>query len=97
MKRIQFEEDSLQTTIEELVEVALDDNEPTKVVLVGAQLNEEDRKKLLSFLRKNKDVFAWTHEDMPGIDPRETSHKLNVDPDHPPVKQKQRRFSPEMN
>lgn len=84
-------------TIEELVEVALDDKEPTKVVLVGARLNEEDRERLLSFLKRNKDVFSWTHGDTLGIYLKEASHKLNVDPDHPPMKQKQRRFSPEMN
>ncbi|KAJ9538325.1 hypothetical protein OSB04_031058 [Centaurea solstitialis] len=41
--------------------------------------------------------FAWSHEDMVGIDPNIISHKLNVDPTFKPVKQKRRKFAPERN
>jgi hypothetical protein len=40
-----------------------------KFVRVGSQLNPTQKKKLVSFLRKNSDVFVWSHEDMPGISP----------------------------
>ena len=40
-------------------------------------------------------VFAWSHEDMPGISSKEIVHILNVDPDMKPVKQKRRKFSQE--
>ena len=30
------------------------------------------------FLRKSIDVLAWSHEDMPGIDPSVITHRLNV-------------------
>ncbi|XP_059630057.1 uncharacterized protein LOC132273040 [Cornus florida] len=45
----------------------------------------------------SKDVFAWSHSDMPGIDPSVSYHSLNVDPNIRPVKQKQKRFTPERN
>ena len=32
---------------------------------------------------------------MTGIDPDIVVHRLQVDPDHPPVKQKRRKFTPE--
>uniref|UniRef100_A0A2N9GRH3 Integrase catalytic domain-containing protein n=1 Tax=Fagus sylvatica TaxID=28930 RepID=A0A2N9GRH3_FAGSY len=35
---------------------------------------------LLSFLRKNADVFAWSHDDMPSISTNVITHKLNVNP-----------------
>jgi hypothetical protein len=38
-------------------------------------------------------VFAWSHEDMPGISPEEIVHVLNVDPNMKPVKQKRRKFA----
>jgi hypothetical protein len=41
------------------------------------------------------EVFAWSHEDMPGISPKEIVHVLNVDLDMKPVKQKRRKFAPE--
>ena len=34
---------------------------------------------------------------MTGIDPEVVVHKLQVDPDHPPVKQKRRKFAPKLN
>ena len=34
---------------------------------------------------------------MTGIDPDIAVHRLQVDPDHPPVKQKRRKFTPEWN
>jgi hypothetical protein len=39
-------------------------------------------------LKKNSDVFAWTHQDMPGIDLEVMIHVLSVDPK--PMKQKKR-------
>jgi hypothetical protein len=30
-------------------------------------------------------MFAWSHEDIPGINPLVIVHKLNVDPNHRPV------------
>jgi hypothetical protein len=40
----------------------------------------------VNFLLRNIEVFAWSHEDMPGISPEEIVHVLNVDPDMKPVK-----------
>jgi hypothetical protein len=42
-------------------------------------------------------VFAWCHDDMPGIDPSVISHGLNVDLNYRPVKQKRRNFAPKRN
>ena len=48
----------------------------------------------MDFLRKNLEVFAWSHEDMSRISPEVIIHALNVDPDMKPVKQKRRKFTP---
>ena len=84
------EADVPETTTEELREIILNEAEPEKKILIGALLSSEEREELVSVLRKNKDVFAWTHQDMVGVDPAEASHNLNTDPKFPPVKQKQR-------
>jgi hypothetical protein len=48
----------------------------------------------VKFLHRNVEVFVWSHEDMPGIRPEEIVHVLN--PGAKPVKQKRRKFAPEM-
>ena len=40
-----------------------------KVLKIGSKLNPEVRSKLIEYLKNSLDVFAWTHEDMIGIDP----------------------------
>jgi hypothetical protein len=40
----------------------------------------------VNFLHMNLEVFAWSHEDMPGISLEEIIHVLNVDLDMKPVK-----------
>ena len=40
---------------------------------------------LVQFLKDNLDIFAWNHEDMPGIPPKVIKHKLNVNLEKKPV------------
>ena len=49
----------------------------------------------MDFLRRNLEVFAWSHEDMSGISPEVIVYILNVDPNMKPMKQKRRKFAPE--
>ena len=70
-------------------------SDPLKTVQVGAQLPEEERTRLLEFLRANTDMFAWSAADMPGIPPEVITHRLNVDPSCRPVRQKKRSFAME--
>jgi hypothetical protein len=60
--------------------------DPGKKIHVGSQLPQLVKEDLVAFLRCNSDVFAWSHEDMLGIDLSVIVHKLNVDPNHRPVK-----------
>ena len=55
------------------------------------------RESIIKFLKGNLDVFAWTHDDMPDIDPSTICHKLNVDPSIRPVKQKRQVFALDRN
>nr|XP_023902021.1 uncharacterized protein LOC112013873 [Quercus suber] len=80
--------------IEVLEDVSLDDSNPERCTRIGADL-EEEIKYLVQFLRKNIDVFSWSHEDMPGIDPNVITHRLNVCSSSKPVRQKKRVFTPE--
>lgn len=64
-------------------------------VIIGMTLTSEMRDEVIQFLKANLDVFAWSHEDMVGIDPEIACHRLNIDPTKKPVSQKRRKFGPE--
>ena len=48
-------------------------------------MKEKTKQDLIQFLRENIDVFAWSHEDMPAIDPSVITHRLNVYQSFKPV------------
>jgi hypothetical protein len=62
-------------------------------VLLGSQLYDEQEKTLLRFLFNNKDVFAWSANDLCGVNRDVIEHSLNVDPVIRPRKQKLRKMS----
>ena len=39
----------------------------------------QEREQLVALLQKYKDVFAWTYDEILGLDPRLVVHSLNVD------------------
>lgn len=55
--------------LKELFEIVLDEEEHNKKIKIGAKVSPENRGKIMERLRRNKDVFTWTHDDMVGIDP----------------------------
>ena len=69
----------VQKSIEDLTEIGLDPNDPDRFFLLGSQLPEPEMTELLNLLLQNKEVFAWTPYEMPGISPEVMCHKLNVD------------------
>jgi len=66
-------------------------------VLIGTLLTKKEKDEMITFMCKNKDVFAWSHKDIPGVDLEMAVHSLNIDPKYQPVRQKKQRFAPERN
>ena len=56
-----------------------------------ANMGGEDKVETLLLLIQNVDVFAWSPNEVPGVDLEFIVHRLNVDPSFPPKKQKSRR------
>jgi hypothetical protein len=52
---------------------------PDRAVTIGAQLNPEEEEKLIQFLNKNKDVFAWSTKYLQGVDRDIIKHTLETD------------------
>ena len=62
-----------------------DDSE--KFFQVGSRIPRQEKEKLMGFLRKNLDVFAWNAYEAPGVDSNFICHHLNVNPSVTPKKQ----------
>lgn len=80
---------------EEITSINLGTNSNPQEVKIGSTLSPQERDEMMKLLREFKDVFAWSYEDMPGLDPEIAVHKIPLKPDAKPVKQKLRRVRPE--
>ena len=85
----------LAETIEILEDVSLDESNPEKFTKIGTSMREKTKLELVGFLKQSTNVFAWSHEDMPEIDPSVITYHLNVSPSYEPIRQKKRVFTPE--
>ena len=74
--------------VEALKTVELVDGEPSKNMNIGMRLSTQMKKKLVQFLKSNLDVFAWSHEDMPGTATEVIQHHLDVDLERKPIEQR---------
>ena len=80
---------------EETVSINLGNEEDPRMVQIGSTLSSEEHEQLVDLLKEFQDVFAWSYEDMPGIDPEIVQHRIPLYPDAKPVKQKLRRIQPD--
>ena len=71
---------------EDLEKIIVGDD-PEKFFQVGSRLPPQEKEKLMGFLRKNLDVFAWNAYEAPGVDSNFIYHHLNVNPSITPKKQ----------
>ena len=69
------------------------ENDP-RTVIISLNLNPEEESTLTQVLKEYKDTFAWTYEDMPGLDPALVEHRLPIKSGAKAVKQKFRRLHP---
>ena len=71
---------------EDLMKVTIGDD-LEKFFQIGSQLPQQEKKKLIEFLKQNIDVFAWNTYEAPGVNPEFICHHLNVNPLIVPKKQ----------
>ena len=79
------EQRTIAEPVEELEDVMFDESRPGRTTRMGTLASPTVRQDLANFLRKNQDIFVWSHEDMPRIDSSVIVHRLNVNPDSSPV------------
>ncbi|RDY01037.1 hypothetical protein CR513_15694, partial [Mucuna pruriens] len=71
----------------DLESVSLQEGTEGREVRIGKQLPPDSRVKLLELLKEYADVFAWSYQDMPGLDREIVENKLPLLPRGTPVRQ----------
>ncbi|KAL0406315.1 UNVERIFIED_CONTAM: hypothetical protein Slati_3945400 [Sesamum latifolium] len=71
---------------EELLNIEIIPGNSNKTTRIGSHLGEEAKKEITLCLQRNTDIFAWTPQDLEGIDPQVITHHLNIDPSYKPIK-----------
>ena len=93
---LEQDENIIQSFEEQIELVNLGSEDDVKEVKIGSRLCPDAKKGLIDLLREYSDVFAWSYQDMPGLDSEIVEHRLPLKPECPPVKQKLRRTHPDM-
>ena len=66
-----------------------------KTFKLGKTLDDTTRDQIAEVISKHLDAFAWSASDMSRIDPDLLSHRLAMDPQAKPVRQRRRKFNEE--
>ncbi|XP_069148216.1 uncharacterized protein [Solanum lycopersicum] len=90
-------ENQQKSNLEETEMVNLGDSECVKEVKTSTYLNGTQKESLIHLLAEYSDVFVWEVGDMQGLSTDVISHKLPINPGFEPVKQKTRKFKPELS
>ena len=81
--------------VEETKKVPLLEGNTSKQVIISTMLDGEIEADLIHFLHDINKIFAWSTEDLRGVDRSIIEHILDIDKNHPPIKQKLRKMSKE--
>ncbi|KAI5313714.1 hypothetical protein L3X38_042890 [Prunus dulcis] len=89
-------EEGGQATIDDMQEINLGTVDRPKPIFVSASLTPQELEEYTQLLQEYRDVFAWSYQDMPGLDPNVVVHKLGIPDEARWVKQPPRRFQPKL-
>ena len=73
---LEQEEKTIQPHQEEIELVNLGTEDNKREIKVGAALEKGVKKRIFQLLREYSDIFAWSYEDMPGLDPQIVEHRI---------------------
>ncbi|XP_061342659.1 uncharacterized protein LOC133297147 [Gastrolobium bilobum] len=83
-----------RTELEGELEQVIVEGSDKQCTKIGKTMEAEIKKKLISFLKENCDVFGWKAAEIPGIYPSFCCHKLSMYPGSKPVAQNKRKIGP---
>ncbi|RDX70210.1 Retrovirus-related Pol polyprotein from transposon 17.6, partial [Mucuna pruriens] len=91
--RGQFEKEG-PLPAEDLKEITLGPRQG-QTTKIGTAMNQGEERMLIAVLASHHDVFAWSAQDIPGVDPELICHQLSVDKTAKPIAQRKRKMGEE--
>ena len=79
-----------------MTQIDIGDQVHPKLISISESLSPTEKQDLIALIKEYTNIFAWSYEDMPDLDPQVAMHHLNIKPDAKPVKQQRRRFWPDI-
>jgi hypothetical protein len=88
LEALEKQDEGSKINIEELevVNLAKEGEEP-KEVKIGTHFTIEQKDALITLLREFCEIFAWSYQDMPGLDTDIVVHQIPLKPECKPVRQ----------
>jgi hypothetical protein len=77
-------------TEDEVIQVDVGEEDHPKPIFLSKNLSPQEKEDYISLIQDYIDVFAWSYEDMSGLDPEVAMHRLDIKSDAKLVKQQQR-------
>jgi hypothetical protein len=97
LEALERQDEGSKPNIEELEIINLaEEGEEPKEVKIGTRFTVEQKEALIALLREFHEIFAWSYQDMPGLDSDIVVHKIPLKPECKPVKQALRRMKPKI-
>ena len=97
LKALERQDEGSKPNIEELEVVTLaEEGEELKEVKIETHVTTEQKEALIALLREFHEIFAWSYQDMPGLDTDIVVHKIPLKPKCKPVRQALQRMKPEV-
>ncbi|XP_070039601.1 uncharacterized protein [Nicotiana tomentosiformis] len=97
VKEVENFENKQKSDLEETEAINLGDSETVKETHISIHLSPSEKEEYARFLKEYEDIFAWSYDDMTGLSTSIVAHKLPTNPMCLPVKQKLRKFKPDMS
>ena len=82
----------VQASLLEELNLADTDSLP-RTILIAKEMRAVDKEELKKLLKQYKHVFAWSFEDMKGLDPTFWQHQINLHKDAKPIQQRRYRLN----
>ena len=97
MEALNRESKGSKPNIEETKVVNLaNEGENEKPVKIGINFPKDMKPELIALLKEFKEIFAWSYQDMPGLDIEIVMHRITVKPECLPMQQALRRMKSEI-
>ena len=88
LEALEKQDEGSKPNIKELEVVNLaEEGEELKEVKIGTHFTIEQKDALITLLREFCEIFAWSYQDMPGLDTDIVVHQIPLKPECKPVRQ----------